>query len=269
MSNHDSVVNNTVAPMGVTVVSRDQSLMSVSMSPAVEPKKADTKKAERTQANIVAAAIELFTEQGYDATTMRQVAERAGVSVGNSYYYFKSKEELVQAFYGDFSHLVTDLMIARVAAIDSLEQRIITAMDVWIETAEPYHPFFHVFLRNATDFDSTNSPFSEASTPSRHSSYVAWKSIMEGASDAPNLAALSPEVAERIPQVLWLYSLAIIAIWSQDPTDQSVRVRSILRRTAGPVSQAMRLATTPIAAGLALQLVGLLDEIAHLRDPIP
>jgi len=53
----------------------------------------------RTRDAIVEAALELFRERGFEGTTMRAVAERAGVSVGNAYYYFSSKDELVQGFY--------------------------------------------------------------------------------------------------------------------------------------------------------------------------
>ena len=56
-------------------------------------------KGERTKQRIVAAALELFREHGYEATTMRMVAEHAEVSLGNAYYYFKSKDLLLQAFY--------------------------------------------------------------------------------------------------------------------------------------------------------------------------
>ena len=52
-----------------------------------------------TRDAIVSAALALFRERGFEGTTMRAVAERAGVSVGNAYYYFSSKDELVQGFY--------------------------------------------------------------------------------------------------------------------------------------------------------------------------
>ena len=56
-------------------------------------------KSDRTRARISAAAIDSFTTRGYTDTTMRSIAEQAGVSVGNAYYYFPSKEHLVQALY--------------------------------------------------------------------------------------------------------------------------------------------------------------------------
>src|SRR3954469_23490284 len=56
-------------------------------------------KSEQTRELIVETALRLFRERGFEATTMRAIAAEAGVSVGNAYYYFSSKEQLVQAYY--------------------------------------------------------------------------------------------------------------------------------------------------------------------------
>ena len=56
-------------------------------------------KSEQTRRLIVETALRLFRERGYEATTMRAIATEAGVSVGNAYYYFASKEALIQAYY--------------------------------------------------------------------------------------------------------------------------------------------------------------------------
>ena len=48
---------------------------------------------------IVDARCRCSASGGYDATTMRAIADEAGVSLGSAYYYFSGKEELVQAFY--------------------------------------------------------------------------------------------------------------------------------------------------------------------------
>jgi hypothetical protein len=54
-----------------------------------EPRK--RRKGEETRAQILETALQLFRERGYEETTMRAIAEAAGVSLGNAYYYFKSK----------------------------------------------------------------------------------------------------------------------------------------------------------------------------------
>lgn len=53
--------------------------------------------AERTRELILDAAIALFAEQGYDESTLEQVAERAGVSISTLYRYFPTKDLLVLA----------------------------------------------------------------------------------------------------------------------------------------------------------------------------
>ena len=53
-------------------------------------------KGETTRIAIEDAAIELFLEQGYHATSMRQIAEQAGLALGGIYNHFKSKDEIFE-----------------------------------------------------------------------------------------------------------------------------------------------------------------------------
>jgi AcrR family transcriptional regulator len=52
---------------------------------------------DERRAQIVEAATRLFVAQGYAATTMQQVVEAAGTSIGNCYFYFPNKEALLRA----------------------------------------------------------------------------------------------------------------------------------------------------------------------------
>lgn len=58
-------------------------------------------KGETTRLAIEDAAIELFMEQGYHATSMRQIAEQAELALGGIYNHFKSKEEIFEAIIVD------------------------------------------------------------------------------------------------------------------------------------------------------------------------
>jgi AcrR family transcriptional regulator len=55
------------------------------------------KKSERTRQRIVEAANRLFYHQGYNRTSFSDVVEAAGVPRGNIYYYFKTKDEILEA----------------------------------------------------------------------------------------------------------------------------------------------------------------------------
>ena len=52
------------------------------------------KRSRETRAKIVKAAVEVFTELGFDEATTHLIAERAGLSVGGLYAHFRNKEEL-------------------------------------------------------------------------------------------------------------------------------------------------------------------------------
>ncbi len=58
-------------------------------------------KGEATRTTIEDAAIELFMEQGYHATSMRQIAERAGLALGGIYNHFASKDDIFEAIIVD------------------------------------------------------------------------------------------------------------------------------------------------------------------------
>jgi AcrR family transcriptional regulator len=54
-----------------------------------------------TRARIQQVALELFTEQGYEATSLREIAERLGVTKAALYYHFKTKEDIVSSLVQD------------------------------------------------------------------------------------------------------------------------------------------------------------------------
>jgi len=54
-----------------------------------------------TRARIQQVALELFAEQGYERTSLREIAERLGVTKAALYYHFKSKEDIVRSFTED------------------------------------------------------------------------------------------------------------------------------------------------------------------------
>ena len=60
-----------------------------------------TVEGEATRRRLYETAIRLIGEQGYEATTLRDVAKRAGVSAGLLYRYFPSKRSVVLALYDE------------------------------------------------------------------------------------------------------------------------------------------------------------------------
>jgi AcrR family transcriptional regulator len=59
-------------------------------------------RSERSRTLILDTALELFSHQGYRATSIRDIAEKSNVSTGSVYHHFKDKEELFNTLLGQF-----------------------------------------------------------------------------------------------------------------------------------------------------------------------
>src|ERR1700692_1968731 len=55
-----------------------------------------------TRARIQQVAVQLFAEQGYEKTSLREIAERLDVTKAALYYHFKSKEDIVGSIVEDY-----------------------------------------------------------------------------------------------------------------------------------------------------------------------
>ena len=67
---------------------------------AKEPKR---ERGKQRVAALIDAGAELFAEKGYEATTMTEIASRAGAAIGSLYQFFPSKEALAEALFNRFA----------------------------------------------------------------------------------------------------------------------------------------------------------------------
>ncbi|WP_225638616.1 TetR/AcrR family transcriptional regulator [Streptomyces solaniscabiei] len=63
-----------------------------------------------TRQRIQDVALELFAEQGYEKTSLREIAERLHVTKAALYYHFKTKEEILVSIFEDLSRPIEDLI---------------------------------------------------------------------------------------------------------------------------------------------------------------
>ena len=66
--------------------------------------------AARTREAVLATARRLIAEQGYDATSLQQIATAMGVGKANVYYYFKTKTEILDALLTPFADSLEALL---------------------------------------------------------------------------------------------------------------------------------------------------------------
>ncbi len=214
-----------------------------------------TAKAEQTRAGIVASALTLFKAGGYDATTMRAIADEAGVSLGSAYYYFSGKEELVQAFY---DQLQVEHAAAAGSAYDQpvFADRLRAVMEAFLDVAEPFHDFGGQFFRNAADPRSPLSPFSEQSTPAREASTELFRRAVEGSD-----LKVAPALRQELPELLWLLHMGVVLFWVYDDSEGQRRTRTLVAGIVPIIDRSVRLTRLPLVRGLVDDALGLVRQL--------
>jgi AcrR family transcriptional regulator len=217
-------------------------------------------KAARTRSAIIDAALRLFREHGYEATTMRAIAAEAGVSVGNAYYYFSSKEHLIEAFYdrtqADHARAAGAVLTDR----SDLGERIVGVVEVWLEIMEPYRAFAGTFFKNAAEPSSPLSPFSPESTTARNAAVDLWRQVIDG-SDAKVPKALRAE----LPELVWLYFMGVVLYWVHDASPGAANTRLLAERTAPLVVRLIGLARIPVLRSTLNDLLQLIADLKALQ----
>ncbi|MBU4216182.1 MAG: TetR/AcrR family transcriptional regulator [Actinobacteria bacterium] len=71
---------------------------------------AGTRRRGNTRAEIQQAALGRFTEQGYDKTSLREIAEDLGITKAAVYYHFRSKDEILESLMGEATTRLDELV---------------------------------------------------------------------------------------------------------------------------------------------------------------
>jgi AcrR family transcriptional regulator len=216
-----------------------------------------TGKSEQTRTLILDTAMRLFRERGYDKTTMRAIAQEAGVSVGNAYYYFESKEFLIQGFYDSMTHDHARDATSRMEGVRDFAERLEIALVSWLDCAADYHEFAAQFFRTAADPGSSLSPFSNESHPARATAVALFQDVLTGSDLAPKL---DPELADLLPELLWLHLMVVVLYWVFDRTDDTARTREFVHRSTPLVARLIALSRYRVFRPLVRDAKGLIQD---------
>ncbi len=215
-----------------------------------------TPRSEGTRTRIVESALRLFQENGYDRTTMRAIAKEAGVSVGNAYYYFNSKEHLVQGFYDRIAELHGQRSETILSTERDFAPRLRGVMLSWLEVAAPYHQFGKQFFVNAADPDSPLSPFSPESSPARDAQIAIHRAVIEGSS-----TKVDPELRPDLPELIWLYHMGVVLFWVHDKSADCNRTRLLVERTVPLIDRLFSLSRLRVFRPVTRDIVHLIKDL--------
>ena len=218
-----------------------------------------TAKGERTRALILNSALELLQTNGYEKTTMRAIAKRAGVSLGNAYHYFGSKEHMIQAFYHRLHEEHLEVIGPALERETSLKARLLSVMRLKISTLEPHHEFAGVLFKTAADPQSPLNPFADQSAPVREDSIKLFEELVRDTK-----ARIPPDLRSELPYLLWLYHMGVILFWIHDSSPQAARTYRLIDRTVDLIDRMISLASNPLMRPVRTRALRLVKELREL-----
>src|SRR5260370_11548213 len=148
------------------------------MAVAIEPHR--NKRGETSRAAIFGAALDLFQERGYEATTMRAIADRAGVSLGSSYHYFASKEHLVLEFYRHTHELHIAVVTPLLSREKDLGARLKGVIRAVVVTCEPFHDAAGSIFSSGAHPSNPANPFGATARPPRAQGVGMYAELVRG-----------------------------------------------------------------------------------------
>jgi AcrR family transcriptional regulator len=219
------------------------------------------RKSERTREHLLAVCQAEFARRGFEACTMRQLADAAGVSAASFYYYFRAKEEIVAAFYQRSlaAHLErAPALIEDGASVADNLRRVIESR--FVELAND-RSMLKVLRRYALETDHLASPFHRSHRAIREASVDLFADLL-----ARSHEPVPPPLRREVAQSLWLFHLGILGYWIADESPQQQRTHDLLAATASALGPLLRLLAAPGVALFAAPILKTLHNAGLLED---
>ncbi|MBM6621868.1 TetR/AcrR family transcriptional regulator [Micrococcaceae bacterium RIT802] len=212
-----------------------------------------TPKSAETRARIQNVAVELFARNGYRGTTMRSIAAASGLSLGNAYYYFPSKEALVR----DLARGLVDEQVRaarpRLRSGNNLRDNIQVVFDAALDALAPFHECGTVLLRAAIGND-------EASDVSRAKEFALWRQAVAASLPQPPAA-----IRGDLPELLWLVQRGLVIFWAYDGSPDAERSRRLAANAASLMARLAVLSRLPVVRHIVDDVIGVVRNVESDR----
>jgi AcrR family transcriptional regulator len=216
---------------------------------------------EETRRQVLDTALGLFRERGFEDTTMRDIAGRAGLSLGAAYYYFKSKEAIVGAYYDYIQHEHLRLARDAYAKGGDLQARLRAALHTKIDIMQEDGRLLRALFRYGGDPDHQLSWFGPATQAQRQMSVEVFAEALAG-------ERLPDDVRETAPTLLWTLHMGVLLFFLYDSSPKHRRTRRLIDAAVDLIVDVRRLVTSPLLRPLRRRVMGVLRDASLLPEPL-
>ena len=158
---------------------------------------------EETRRQILDTALGLFREHGFEETTIRDIAGGAGLSLGAAYYYFKSKEAIVGAYYDYVQEEHLTRAREAFARGGDLRERLRAALHTKIDIMQGDRRLLRALFRYGGEPEHPLSWFGPATRQQRQDSVALFAEAFAG-------ERLPDDVRDAAPTLLWTLANPVV-----------------------------------------------------------
>lgn len=225
-------------------------------------------RSQQSRQMIFESALALFRENGYEKTTMRDIAAKAGVAVGAAYYYFRKKEDLVHEYYLMLEEGSAAEVVRLKNSTSSFKARITGIISFKLHQVTPDRSLTKILARIASDPDNELSPFSRETQHIRDQAIQMMEQLAEG-SDVKCGSELRPHVA----RLIWLLFMGMIFFWIQDRSPSQKQTEKLSKIAVDLTDKVLWLSSLPLTGPinrLTIELTNtIFDAFTHHTSTLP
>jgi len=215
------------------------------------------RKRDATRRKLLERALKLFQQRGVEATTMRDIAKAAGMSLGAAYYYFPSKEALVFAYYEDNQ---AELEALLVRATGTVRERLGTVFHGKLETIRPQKKMLAAIVQRLVDPTDAVGAFSEQTRSVRDRAMAVLEATLDG-------SGLPPSVIPFAARALWLLQMALMLVFVTDDSPHEQRTHGLVDEALDMIVPMLPLLATPMGAAMVEKITGALSRAGIAAVP--
>jgi len=223
---------------------------------------APNKRSAETRSRILHTALATFRQHGLDSATMRQISKEAGVALGAAYYYFPSKEAIVQAFYDSVQeehHQRVSSALSESPTAD-LEARLRVAFHTKLDILQGDRQLLGSLFRYTGEPDHPLSALGPGTRPNRDRS-IAVFALAIGDEKLPD------DIHTLLPTALWALHMGILLYFIYDTSPNQQRTRKLVDGVLSLVVRLLALVKFPLLKPFRGSLFALLRDAGLFPEP--
>jgi len=211
-------------------------------------------KGAATRKQLLTAALELFRRRGYEQTTMRAVARRAGLSLGAAYHYFASKDAILTTYYAWLEDEHRRAMAEAVPPASAVRERLRALFETKLEVVRKDRRLLAAIFARVGDPADPLSVFGKRQATLRGRSIAHFTSVL---SDIP----MSSEVRSLAGRTLWLAHLGVLLFFVHDRSPRQAKTHELVAVLVELTAGALPFIGHPHAAALRERLIALSSDL--------